>query len=189
MRLMAIGGIATAGIVLAACTGPGEPTSPDPSTSPPAEPTPSATEPTAPATVDVDRYTPPPEGLLDEDSRELIEPQTVAQWDEESRQSVVDTAEEALRAFAQPHLSEEEWWAGIEPYFTDEAAGDYAWVDPANIPASEVTGPGELVDDTSAYVGYVQVPTDAGTYTLILNRRTGDAPWAVTRITPPSAEN
>lgn len=48
----------------------------------------------------------------------------------------------------------------------------------------EVTGEGFIVNDASAYVATVEVPTDAGRYQLVLNRKNADAPWLVSRITP-----
>lgn len=101
----------------------------------------------------------------------------------------MEAAENALRAFAQPDADYEEWWAELEPRLTPQAAEDYAYVDPVNVPVKEVTGSAELVDESSAYVGRVEVPTDAGRYTLILNRRDAGAPWLVSRITPPEGTN
>jgi hypothetical protein len=53
------------------------------------------------------------------------------------------------------------------------------------VPVSAVTGVGVLVDEASANVAVVEVPTNAGTYTLTLSRLYGDSPWAVERIMPP----
>jgi len=133
---------------------------------------------------DLDEFTPPPSGLVDEDTGETVEPQPVPEWDEASRVAVVDAAEAAMTAFARPDLDYDTWWAGVEPLLTPEAAEDYAYVDPANIPVREVTGEGFIVNDASAYVATVEVPTDAGRYQLVLNRKNADAPWLVSRITP-----
>ena len=108
-----------------------------------------------------------------------------ATWDDASRAEAVTTAEEAMKAFARPDLNQDAWWAGIEPRLTPEAAQDYAYVLAANIPVHQVTGVGSLVDDASAYLARVQVPTDIGAYTLILTRANNDAPWLVTRFDPP----
>lgn len=175
MRGKAIGGVAVvAALVLAGCAGQDEEAPPAPPSSTPA----------TPVTPDLDQFTPPPSGLVDEDTGETITPQPVPEWDETSRQSVVAAAETAMRAFARPDLDYETWWAELEPLLTPQAAEDYAYVDPANIPVREVTGQGTIIDDTSAYVAQVEVPTDAGRYWLILNRQDADAPWLVSRITP-----
>ncbi|WP_152275396.1 hypothetical protein [Arthrobacter koreensis] len=94
-----------------------------------------------------------------------------------------------MSAFARPSLDEDTWWAELGGLLNEEAAQDYAYVDPANIPATAVTGPGVLTDESSAYVGYVDVPTDAGVYRLILNRTDAVAPWLVSRISPPETSN
>lgn len=175
MRRAAIGGVAlAAALVLVGCTGQDEGPTPTPTTT-------SSPSPTMP---DLDQFTPPPSGLVDEDTGETIEPQPVPEWDEASRVAVVDAAEAAMTAFARPDLDHDTWWAGVEPLLTPEAAEDYAYVDPANIPVREVTGEGFIVNDASAYVATVEVPTDAGRYQLVLNRKHADAPWLVSRITP-----
>lgn len=175
MRRAAIGGVAlAAALVLVGCTGQDEgPT-----------PTPTVTSSASPTMPDLDQFTPPPSGLVDEDTGETVEPQPVPEWDEASRVAVVDAAEAAMTAFARPDLDYDTWWAGVEPLLTPEAAEDYAYVDPANIPVREVTGEGFIVNDASAYVATVEVPTDAGRYQLVLNRKHADAPWLVSRITP-----
>lgn len=178
MRYVAIGGIAlVCSLILAGCTSQDEGATPTPVTV-------SSTPTPAPSMPDLSQFTPPPSGLIDEDTGEIIEPQPVPQWDEASRVAVVAAAEAAMTAFARPDLDEETWWAGIEPLFTDEAAQRYAYVDPANIPVREVIAEGFIIDDASAYVAIVEVPTDAGRYQLVLNRRNAEAPWLVSRITP-----
>lgn len=175
MRGKAIGGVAVvAALVLAGCAGQDDEAPPAPPNSTPA----------TPVTPDLDQFTPPPSGLVDEDTGETITPQPVPEWNETSRQSVVAAAETAMRAFARPDLDYDTWWAELEPLLTPQATEDYAYVDPANIPVREVTGQGTIIDDTSAYVAQVEVPTDAGRYWLILNRQDADAPWLVSRITP-----
>lgn len=174
----AIGGIAwVVALVLAGCTGPGQPTA--------TSPTASAATSAAPA---AGQFMTPPSGVIDEDTGEIVGVDPVPEWDEESRSSVVDAAETAMRAFAQPDLSYDDWWVWVEPLLTQQAAQDYAHVDPANIPAHEVTGGGVIVEDTSAYVATVEVPTDVGAYRVLLIRQDADAPWLVSRLTPPESE-
>lgn len=129
----------------------------------------------------------PPSALIDGDSGESVVPEEVPQWDEASRREVVGAAQAAMTAFARPDLPDETWWAGLEPLLTTEAAPEYAYVDPANIPARKVTGQGRIVFDTSAYVATVEVPTDAGRYRLVLVRRDATTPWLVSKISPVEA--
>lgn len=90
-----------------------------------------------------------------------------------------------MAAFASPDLTYEQWWAGLGPLLSPAAAAVYSSVDPANVPASAVTGAGVVVDESSPYVAWVQVPTDAGTYTVLLSRESETSGWLGERITPP----
>jgi len=151
---------------------------------------PSENTPSASATMpDLNQFTPPPSGYVDDHTGEKVTPIAVPTWDAESRSSVVAAAEKAMTAFARPSLDEETWWSELEPLLNAQAAQDYSYVDPANIPATAITGQGVLTDESSAYVGYVDVPTDAGIYRLILNRSDAVSPWLVSRISPPETSN
>lgn len=123
--------------------------------------------------------------VVDEDTGQAIQVQPVPTWDDTARGAAAAAAETVMAAFARPDLDVEAWWAGVEPLLSPQAAQDYAYVDPASVPATEVTGPAVLVQDTSAYVAGVQVPTDAGDYLVVLSRADGAAPWLVERVTPP----
>lgn len=138
-----------------------------------------------PSMPDLDHFTPPPTGYVDDHTGEQRTPIPVPTWDSESRKQVVEVAENAMRAFARPDLSYDAWWAGFEPFLNDRAVTDYVDVDPANIHAGRITGPARLTGESSAYLGRVDVPTDVGTYSLILNRVDANAPWLIARITPP----
>lgn len=179
MRRATIGGVALAGVlVLAGCTGQDE--GPAPTTAPSTAPSPDA----SPSMPDLESFTAPSPGLVDDDSDETVDPAPVPEWDEASQLAVIDAAEAAMTAFARPELDYETWWSELEPLLTPQAAETYAYVDPANVPARQVTGEGFLVNDTSAYIATVEVPTDAGRYHLVLNRKDAAAPWLVTRLTP-----
>lgn len=90
-----------------------------------------------------------------------------------------------MRAFARPDLDHESWWAALEPLLSSEAQADYVYVEPASIPAREVTAEPSAREDTSAYIARVTVPTDIGDYTVLLSRQDANAPWLAERITPP----
>ena len=183
MQRLAIGaGIAVVvALALSACSGQGE--------SPPANSSPSAHTPTSTsAPLELDQFTTASPGVIDEDTGEVVEPQPVPSWDPASREAAVVAAQTAMTTFAQPSLDHDTWWAALSPLLTQQAQQDYAFVDPVNVPASAVTGPGVLRDDTSAYVATVEVPTDAGTYVLILTRTDATAPWLASRFTPPEED-
>lgn len=175
MQRLAIGAgvAAVVALALAACAAQGE----GPSTTPPSTP--------ASTPLDLGQFTTAPTGGIDEDTGETVAPQPVASWDPASTAAALDAAQTAMAAFARPGLDFDTWWAQLSPLLTQQAQQDYAFVDPANVPATTVTGAAALVDDTSAYVATVAVPTDVGTYTLILTRADGASPWLASRFTPP----
>jgi hypothetical protein len=148
------------------------------------EPVVSTPEPVTSASVDPDRYPGPPDGVVDEDTGETVTARPVPVWDEASREAAADAAQAVTAAFARPDLDQDAWWAGLEPLLTQQAALDYAYVDPANVPATAVTGPGTVAAGTSAYVATVEVPTDAGPYAIVLTRQDAAAPWLTARISP-----
>lgn len=129
-----------------------------------------------------------PPGYVDEDSGEVYEPEQVPEWDSTSRLAAVAAGEQAMTMFARPTLDKDTWWDEISPLMTETARQNYAYVEPTSIPASKVTGPGELVDDESAYLAYVEVPTNAGTFTVILNREDADSDWKIARYVFPEQD-
>lgn len=110
-------------------------------------------------------------------------------WDDTSRAAVVQAASTTMAAFAQPGVDHDTWWAGLREHITPESAPDLVLVDPANIPASRVTGDGRITADTSAAVASVVVPTDSGDWTLVMVRASGADPWLADRITPPAGQH
>ncbi|BCW42720.1 hypothetical protein StoSoilB3_42550 (plasmid) [Arthrobacter sp. StoSoilB3] len=109
-------------------------------------------------------------------------------WDQASKDQAVDVAHEAMADFARPTVGDHQWANDLARWLTPQATADYSAVDPANIPASRVTGPATLtVDESNGYGVIATVPTNAGTYTLQLLRTGKDAPWKVNRLTPPAS--
>ena len=125
------------------------------------------------------------EDLVEEDHDHLPELPASPTWDQGSRDAAVSTATAAMTAFARPDLSAQTWWAQLSPLLSGEAATAYQGVDPANIPAEEVTEPARLEQETSAYLATVTVPTDVGDYTVLLARSGQGQPWLVERLVPP----
>ena len=107
-------------------------------------------------------------------------------WDQASKDAAVDTAQKAMTDFARPGLDDKQWANDLARWLTPQATADYSAVDPANVPATRVTGPATLtVDEANGYGVMAAVPTDAGTYTLQLLRTGKEASWKVNRLTPP----
>lgn len=144
-----------------------------------------------PATISSPNFsnlTPLPTGFLDEDTGETYTPHTEPQWDAASRKSAVTAGEEAMRLFARPTLDQATWWEELSPLMNDVARKDYAYVQPQSIPANKVTGPGKIVEEDSASVVRIEVPTNAGTYVVILNRTDADSPWKIARYIFPEKD-
>lgn len=142
-----------------------------------------------PVFPDSSTFSPAPRGAIDEDSGETHGPRPVPVWDEQSRHSAIAAADAVMRAYARPDLGFDAWWAQLQPLLDQKATADYANMDPARIIASSVTGPGTVTDETSAYVAYIDVPTDAGTYSVILNRADANSPWLTSRFVVPEGVN
>lgn len=72
----------------------------------------------------------------------------------------------------------DQWLAGLRPFTTPEYLAVLASVDPANVPASSVTGPPKpvLVSPRSLRV---EVPTNALTLLLLVVDYTGNGDWRV----------
>lgn len=109
-------------------------------------------------------------------------------WDQASKDAAVDTAQKAMTDFVRPGVDDKQWANDLARWLTPQATADYSAVDPANVPATRVTGPATLtVDEANGYGVMAAVPTDAGTYTMQLLRTGPEAPWKVNRLTPPTS--
>ena len=136
-----------------------------------------------------EHITPAPTEYPDADSGETITPQPVPTWDAASEASALTAAEAVMTAYARPDLSFDDWWAGVQPLLDGQATRDYAYMDPARIPANQITGPAVLTDTTSAYVAFVDVPTNIGTYRGILSRTDSGSPGLTSRFIVPDGVN
>jgi len=89
-----------------------------------------------------------------------------------------------LVAFARTDLPQEQWWAGIAPYFTASAAEVYHWTDVRNVTARGVDPAGAVLLPTSTrYIAQGAVPATSGAWTVRLVR-VGQQ-WQVERAVPP----
>ena len=106
--------------------------------------------------------------------------------DKKSIAAAVTVAEKLMTAFARPDVDETTWINGLYPYLTQAAGTAYAGTNPAKVPASEVTGPGTVVEGHTAVALLVKVPTNIGPYVISLTRQAATDPWLADRITPPA---
>ena len=105
--------------------------------------------------------------------------------DEASRSAALELAETAMGLFARPDVPYEVWWADLEPVLSARGAAAYVTVDPARIPVRQVSGPADLPGWTTPEVARVSVPTDVGSYLVVVSRSDADLVWRVERFIPP----
>lgn len=94
-----------------------------------------------------------------------------------------DSAVAFLRAFARPDLPYEQWWAGVQSMLTPAGAEAYSYVDPANVPVTQVDPAAQLRPNSTPVLAVVVVSTDAGDYEVTM-QRAGQRSWLVDRATP-----
>jgi hypothetical protein len=102
----------------------------------------------------------------------------------EGHDKEVRLADAAMRAFVAYDRGYDEWWADLSQYLGDDAREAYAYTDPANVPASEVTG-WSLLSSVQDDMLTVLVPTDFGSYSVELVREQSGGPWVIYRLRPP----
>lgn len=100
-------------------------------------------------------------------------------WDAAATERAQARAVAFVRAFVRTDLSEEDWYAGIRGFLSEEAQEKYLTVDPRNVPSTEITGDAQLVDDSSVFLAIVEVPTAAGVFAVTLSRSEAGQDWAV----------
>ena len=86
-----------------------------------------------------------------------------------------------VRAWAQPELDQGSWLAGMRPFVASSLLKTLSSTDPAQVPASTMTGEAKLVH-TTATTEVVDVPTNGGPVAVTLLASTGR--WKVTDIEP-----
>ncbi|QOT19803.1 hypothetical protein [Paenarthrobacter sp. YJN-5] len=148
------------------------------STTTPAQPPPNATA-TTTATLSAGGKSQAPGGTA---------PATIGiAWDDASKTAALETATKAMTLYARPTVTDKVWIQELGQLLTPQAASDYQYVDPANIPATRITGTGQLkIDENNGFGCHVVFGTNAGNYDIQLLRTAADKPWQVNRFTPPN---
>ncbi|MFD1506693.1 hypothetical protein FE374_15100 [Georgenia yuyongxinii] len=157
--------------LLTACS----PDAEEPEPSPPATATASATSSAAPS---------PSEPAPMEDVAGQGATHATPVWDDAAKAAAQARAVEFMTGFARPDLPADQWLAGIQPLMAPEARETYAAVNPAQVPASALTGASLVQDGPSPYVATVVVATNAGDYTVTLSRTADGEPWLVQYADP-----
>jgi hypothetical protein len=138
--------------------------------------TPAAQEGTMPATSAAPSTTPPPAGGTEGD----IVPTTPP----EAEEAAAEAAVRVVQTFGQPELTAEAWMEAMYPVLSAKGATAYLHTDPANIPVTAVVGEPVVLTGLTATYAIVDVPTDAGVYTVTLTRDDESGPWLAERIRP-----
>lgn len=113
-------------------------------------------------------------------------PEISAVWDDTVEQAAAEAAIATMTAYVgRGSVNRDEWWQNLAPHLDAIATRDYAWLDPANIPANQVTGPAVITRGETPTLAYAEVPTDVGAFSLTLSRKDGASPWEAGRIEPP----
>ncbi|NYT96454.1 hypothetical protein [Salinispora sp. H7-4] len=111
-------------------------------------------------------------GHDDHDHAEPPEPPPAAQ--------AAPVAARFASAWARPDLSATAWWQGLAPLCDEGFAGLLRTVDPAQVPATRVTGPPVATHAPADGAAEFEVPTDAGTVTVTLAGV--DGRWVATGV-------
>lgn len=96
----------------------------------------------------------------------------------------LETADAVMTRFVRGELPAAEWAAGLYPLLTEAAGALIARTDPALVLATAVTGVPLLRVDSTGAGAVLQVPTDAGLYTLLLLWDERGGGWRCDRIAP-----
>ena len=159
--------------MLVGCSSDPEPPSSTPTTSPVAVPT---------------GLTPAPNGVPeqhDDGSTGTPLPGSTLVLDQTARTSAIERGQKVMALFARRDVPAAQWLTDLSPYLTGSAAQAYKYVDPKNVPPTQITGKVNLTPASTPLVARVSVPTDAGVYLVIMSRDEQRPTWLADRIMPP----
>lgn len=94
----------------------------------------------------------------------------------------------AMQLYARRDVSAQRWLDELSPLMTQQGAQDLVGTDPINVPPTKVSGPGRSVPMQTDRLATILVPTDAGTYQVLLSRTPEQPQWLVERITSPQGQ-
>lgn len=115
-------------------------------------------------------------------------------WDSAAQTSAVAAATTVVNAYLRKDLAPAAWWGNLTPYLTGTAQADYAGTDLTQVPGTRVRKGAQAApgDQGAAYLAVVAVPTDAGVYTVLLERgpevSTDATHWLASKVTPPHGQ-
>lgn len=101
-----------------------------------------------------------------------------------SKGSPVEVATGLVTAWAKPAEGESQWLAGMKPWATADLVSSMTGTDPAQVPATRVTGDAALRAINSS-TATVSVPTDGGRVAVELVQQSGA--WKANSLAPDDA--
>ena len=110
--------------------------------------------------------------------------ETAPPLEDDGRAEALQRAAAAVTAFCQPTLAAAEWLGGLNPYLTQRAGAAFQTVDPANIPCTTVSGDASFLLEPNEHYTEISVPTNAGDFTVVMERFDLSQPWLAERIQP-----
>lgn len=111
-------------------------------------------------------------------SAEAVE---IEEWTPALADEAKDAAKATATAYAQPGLTDEEWYRGLEPHLSGTAKDIYKETSNINIQSTKVISVQDPKQGKSPAIATVKVKTDATTLTLLMSRSKGQ--WFVEKIT------
>jgi hypothetical protein len=94
-------------------------------------------------------------------------------------------AAEAIKLFARPDEPERRWFAELRPYLDEDYAVEAEYIDPTQIPFSEIrSGPKVHRDTDNPQLATADFQTNDGTWTVTLHQANADGDWLVGGIAP-----
>lgn len=156
------------------------PSTPASDTGAPASTSPSGA--TVPNTAATPTSTPP--APAPQDAPPQVRPDQLPKAQQDAAQVAVNT----MAIFGRKDLPYEQWWALLAPNLTSAGQFAFEYTEPANVPVHQVTGDPSALEENWTTNGAIAVPTDAGTYQVLLSRPTADSGWLVWDIVPPGRQ-
>jgi hypothetical protein len=147
--------------------------------------TPAAASPAPPKTADASPTVPTPSPITTTQPSTSAPTTTAsAPPPKISKGSPVEVATAFVTAWATTGSGEQAWLAGMRPWATPDLVESMAGTDPAQVPATKVTGDAAL-RATRGDSATVSVPTDGGRIAVELVRQAGA--WKATTLAPDDA--
>lgn len=106
-------------------------------------------------------------------------------WVSASRVAAVTAAREGLAAYTRKDVPQQTWWAALAPTLAPAARITHAGEDRTLIPPTRILAGGRIVAAPTTDLALTKIPTDGGSYWVLVSRARPSARWLIERISPP----